>query len=117
MIQPGYACIVPGAKAHLTFVINDPSRHNLMALLVNASSLKTRSEKACLLYKGEHDYLTELSDIPYWGADLMHITAIAREIDLGKWQVVQPVTMDIVNRARRGARDSRQLKPDYLAYL
>lgn len=95
---------------HLFVVLNDPCKDGL-CLLVMASSIKQNRhhDSACLLDKGDHDFITKPTYIVYriaYQARAVHISGL---VEKGYYKIADDASDDLLQRVTQGLFVSDEL--------
>lgn len=101
---------------HLRIVISNMA-DNGRALVIPISTVHSKTQlydKSCILYKGEHSFLTEEKSYAFYGrAEALCQKDLDELSRYGKLIVYEDVSDDLLKRLQDGARKSDQL-PQYL---
>jgi len=101
---------------HLRIVISNMA-DNGRALVIPISTVHSKTQlydKSCILYKGEHSFLTEEKSYAFYGrAEALSQKDLDELSRYGKLIVYEDVSDDLLKRLQDGARKSDQL-PQYL---
>ena len=101
---------------HLRIVISNMA-DNGRALVIPISTVHSKTQlydKSCILYKGEHSFLTEEKSYAFYGrAEALSQKDLDELSRYGKLIVYEDVSDDLLKRLQDGARRSDQL-PQYL---
>ncbi|MBR2104423.1 MAG: hypothetical protein IKP73_05315 [Bacteroidales bacterium] len=101
---------------HLRIVISNMA-DNGRALVIPISTVHSKTQlydKSCILYKGEHSFLTEEKSYAFYGrAEALNQKDLDELSRYGKLIVYEDVSDDLLKRLQDGARKSDQL-PQYL---
>ena len=105
---------------HLWVVISDPSKDKDNVLLVNFSSVKpgVHFDPACVLYAGDHPFITTNTFVYYDHAQIQSNGALERQVASGTIRIpFGPVSPEVLQRIRDGARTSKFLNRGYRQLL
>ena len=102
---------------HLWLVINDPSAHAGLALIVNVSTLRPNAETTCLLRQGEHPFITHDSYARYGSARSANAADLAEAVKKGLLKPHQAASKAFLEKVRAGAKASPLLAGELRALL
>jgi hypothetical protein len=91
---------------HLWLIVNAPSAHSGLALLVNISTLRPNAETACIIQAGEHPFIKHDSYVRYGGARKAKAADLAEAVKMGLLRPYQAASRDFLEKVRAGARAS-----------
>jgi len=101
-------------RKHLFIVVSDPVTDEHLVLLVSISSVKPNiwNDESCLLYKGEHPFITKDSFVDYGYARIESAEKLLRGVESGKLVPHDPVSDDVFQRICQGLMASRRTPMD-----
>jgi hypothetical protein len=102
---------------HLWLVINDPSAHAGVALIVNVSTLRPDAETTCLVHRGEHPFIRHDSYARYLGARSANAGDLDRLVKIGRLKPHQAASEMLLEKLRAGAKASPHLAEELRALL
>jgi hypothetical protein len=92
---------------HLWVVVSDPSQDARRIALVNITTLRSRSDRTCILQCGDHTYIDHESCIEYAGYQSVTIEFLEDRESRGHIARDTRVSDTLLKRIRQGAIDSR----------
>lgn len=97
-------------RKHLFIVLSDPVTDEYVVLLVSISSAKENrwNDPSCLLYPGEHPFITKKSFVDYSSARIEPADKLLRGVQSGKLIAQSPVSQEIFERICAGVMASRR---------
>src|ERR1051326_4869644 len=102
---------------HLWFVINDPSAHGDVALIVNVSTVRPNAETTCLLQRGEHPFIQHDSYVRYGSARGTNAADLDRLVKSRRLKPHQATSKMLLEKIRAGAKASPLLAEELRALL
>ena len=102
---------------HLWIVINDPSAHVGVALIVNVSTLRPNAETACLVRRGEHPFIKHDSYVRYASTRRANAADLDKLVKAGRLKSHQPASENLLEKLRAGAKASPLLTEELRAFL
>jgi len=102
---------------HLWRIINQPSHHNNVALIVNVSTLCPGAETTCILAPGEQPFIKHPSYVRYSGAREVTVAQLTAALKKGLLKPHQPASTALLEKIRAGARVSPHLPAKLRALL
>lgn len=84
---------------------------DLQVILVSFTSVKPGApvDDACLVYEGEHPFITRASYIYYREPRLYSVATVQRNVNADVWRQAQPCDQDLMQRVLYGFRRSKRL--------
>ena len=109
----------PGTSldSHLWVVISDPAQDANEILIVNFTTLRADSERACVLVAGEHPFVKHDTCVNYRGAKVVSEASIESLIKAGHVQAHATVSSAILKRIQDGAANSTRMSLDHAEIL
>lgn len=97
-------------RKHLFIVLSDPVTDEYVVLLVSISSVKENrwNDPSCLLYPGEHPFITKNSFVDYSSARIEPADKLLRGVQSGQLIAQSPVSQEIFERICAGVMASRR---------
>lgn len=105
------------ADRHLRVIISDPNIDPDRVIFVSVTSFDITKEEACLLHVGDHPFVKHKSCIAYWSATEAPRVALLELREAGQLTANIPVSSEVLDRIRRGASLSRDIKRKYLELM
>ena len=102
---------------HLWLIINDPSAHAGVALIVNVSTLRPNAETTCIVHPGEHPFLRHDSYIRYGSGRGVKVADLVEAVKRGLLKPHQAASKALLEKARAGAKASPLLGGELRALL
>ena len=102
---------------HLWLVINNPSAHAGLALLVNVSTLRPNAETTCIVQAGEHPFIAHDSYVRYGSARCAKVSDLAEAVKKGLLKPHQTASQHFLEKVRAGAKASPLLAQELRALL
>ena len=102
---------------HLWLVINDPSAHARLALVVNLSTLRPNAETTCLVRRGEHPFIQHDSYVRYGSARKAKVVDLGKLVRAGRLKPHQIASKALLEKVRAGATASPLLAEELRALL
>jgi hypothetical protein len=102
---------------HLWLVINDPSAHSGIALIVNVSNLRPNAETTCLVRRGEHPFMQHDSYVRYGSARRANVVDLEKLVKAGRLKLHQIASGTLLEKIRAGAKASSLLAEELRALL
>ena len=102
---------------HLWLVINDPSAHSGVALIVNLSTLRPNAETTCLVQGGEHPFIQHNSYVRYASARKANAVDLDRLLKAGRLKPHQIASKALLQKVRAGATASPLLADELRGLL
>jgi len=102
---------------HLWLVINDPSAHAGVALIVNVSTLRPNAETTCLVRRGEHPFIQHDSYVRYGSARQANVVDLEKLVKAGRLKPHQIASKVLLEKVRAGATASPLLVEELRALL
>ena len=117
-IQPGFTFLAstPGTyKKHLYIIVVliDTDK----ALRVNITTEVGYSDTSCVLSVGDHSFIKQDSVIRYEDTEIISVNKLKEGIKSDKFSPRKPLSKEILERIKKGAKDSLYLPPKYLKYF
>jgi hypothetical protein len=94
---------------HLWLVINDPSAHGGVVLIVNVSTLRPNAETTCLVQRGEHPFIQHDSYVRYGSARKAREVDLEKLVRAGRLRPHQIANKALLEKVRAGATASPHL--------
>jgi hypothetical protein len=102
---------------HLWLILNDPSAHAGVALIVNVSTLRLGAETTCIVQPGEHPFINHDSYVRYGSARKVKADILAEAVHKGLLKLHQPAGKAFLEKVRAGAKASPLLAMELRALL
>ncbi len=102
---------------HLWLIINDPSAHADVALIVNVSTLRPNAETTCIVQPGEHPFIKNDSYVRYRSARGVKVADLAGAVKRGLLKPHQAASKAFLEKVRAGAKVSPLLAGELRALL
>ena len=102
---------------HLWLIINDPSAHAGVALIVNVSTLRPNAETTCLVQQGEHPFIQHDSYVRYGSARSANVADLEKLVKAGRLRLHQAAGTALLEKVRAGAKASPLLAKELRALL
>ena len=102
------------ADRHLRVIISDPSVDPDRVIFISVTSYDATKEEVCLLYVGDHPFVTHKSCVAYWSAREASLQQLVQLRDGGQLRPGDPVSAELLVRIRRGESLSKDIKPKAL---
>lgn len=105
-------------KHHLFVLLTDQFQYESreVNIVTSISSLRERSDRTCLLYPGDHEFIRQNSFVAYYTSVVRETRQLLAGIDSRKFVPKQPMDPEIMARILKGALESRQT-PDFIRQL
>lgn len=109
----------PGTSldSHLWVVISDPAADEENVLIVNFTTSRADSDKACILQAGEHPFVQHETCVNYGGAKVVSKADIELLIEKGLMATHASVSAALLKRIRDGAANSTRMSLDHADIL
>ncbi len=91
---------------HLWIVVSDPLQNESRVLVVNLTTCRQRSDRACLIQPGDHPFVTALTCVQYLACREVKLGILEEWLDVGQIVKREPVTQILLSRIRQGAVNS-----------
>lgn len=102
---------------HLLLVLSDPEIDPDHVLIASITSNMPDKDQACVLRTGDHRFLRKESVVHYGLAKVYADRFLNQELAAGRLTLDEPLSLDILMRAREGARISNRIKLDHRQLL
>ena len=109
----------PGTSldSHLWVVISDPRIDQEKILIVNFTTLRADSDRACTLQAGEHPFVKHATCVNYAGAKVVSKAQIDTLMNNDLLSAHAPVSAGLLQRMREGAAASERMSLDHADIL
>jgi hypothetical protein len=109
----------PGTSldSHLWVIISDPAADEENILIVNFTTSRADSDKACILQPGEHPFVKHETCVNYAGAKILSQANIEMFLNKGLMVAHASVSAALLKRIRDGAADSERMSLDHADIL
>jgi len=91
---------------HLWLIVNEPSAHSGVALIVNVSTLRLGAETTCVVQAGDHPFVKHDSYVRYGSARKVKGTDLAEAVKKGLLKPHQAASNAFLAKVRAGAKAS-----------
>jgi hypothetical protein len=109
---------------HLWFIVSDPKKDDEHVLYVNVTSLDwnapkndPHNDRACIIYAGEHRFITRDSCVYYYGAQVASVAHLTYRYDTGGLTLDDPASPELLAKMQTCGGDSVHLEPGYYDIL
>ena len=102
---------------HLWVIINEPSAHAGVALIVNVSTLRPNAETTCIVHPGEHPFNRHDSYVRFGSGRAVKVADLAEAVKKRLLKPHQAAAKALLEKARAGAKASPQLAGELRALL
>lgn len=96
-------------REHLWVVLSDPKIGRDRVLIANITSLDKYKERACVVQRGEHPWVTHDSCVFYEESRITSLDNLYLGKDKGLFKLADPVTPALLKRMRDGILDSTRV--------
>jgi len=109
----------PGTSldSHLWVVISDPAADAVNILIVNFTTSRADSDKACILQPGEHPFVKHETSVNYADAKILSKATIELFLNKGLMITHAAVSAALLKRIRDGAAASERMSLDHADIL
>ena len=109
----------PGTSldSHLWVVISDPALDPDKILIVNFTTSRADSDKACVLQAGEHPFVKHETCVNYAGAKVVSKAILDLLLNKGLLSAHAAVAAALLQRIRDGAANSTRMSLDHADIL
>ncbi len=90
-----------GADNHLWVIISDPACDETCILVVNFTTLRRGSDKACVLRPGEHAFVTHDTCVQYLGCRKVKLGILEEYLARGQVEKREPLSPDLLDASGR----------------
>jgi hypothetical protein len=98
------------ADRHLRVIISDPAIDPERVLFVSLTSYDLTKEDVCLLDVGDHPFVKHKTYVAYGDAREAPLGALIQLRNAGQLRPNEPVSLELLDRIRRGVSLSRAIK-------
>ena len=117
-IQPGFTFLAPTPGTYIKHlyiivVLIDTDT----ALRVNITTEVDYSDTSCVLSVGDHPFIKQDSVILYEDTKIISVNKLIEGIKSEKLSPRKPLSREVLERIKEGAKDSLSLPPKYLNYF
>jgi hypothetical protein len=109
----------PGTSldSHLWVIISDPAIDAERILIVNFTTLRADSERACILSAGEHPFVNHDTCVNYGGAKIVSARQIDFLLTKGKLSNHAALSEALLQKIRFGAANSTRMSLEHADIL
>ena len=104
-MNAGDTFLPPKPYNHLYMVISDPALDADNLVIVNFTTFSTDEEDSCVAQAGEHPFLTRKSCVRYKDGRKTSVAALNELVKKGVMKPHKPLSSDLLERVRRGAKN------------
>ncbi len=108
-MEAGDTFIRGDADKHLWVVLSDPKIDRERVLVVNLTTLDARKEKACLLRRGEHSWISHDTCVNYGDAVVTTLASLNAAKDGGAIKMNTPLSPVVLKKIRDCALESERM--------
>jgi hypothetical protein len=88
---------------HLWIVISDPAKDKSRLVAVNVTSQRIDKDQSCVIYAGEHEFITRESVVLFSGARIVPESAILGAVSAALLKFQKRVSAGLLSRIRLAA--------------
>jgi hypothetical protein len=100
------------ADKHLWVVLSDPALDPEKVLIVNLTTLDERKERACILNRGDHPWITHETCANYADSVVTTLAKLNAARDGGAIRLQAPLSPEVLHKIRNGVLDSERISLD-----
>jgi hypothetical protein len=107
-MKPGdcFLILAEEPKRHLWVVISDPAINEAEVILVSFTTLRPKSDPACVVEPGEHPFMAERTCVAYRYGRCLPLSRLEALERTNGIRMKEPLSADLLERVLAGARDS-----------
>jgi len=116
-MEAGDCFTLTNVDDHFWIIISDPKQNTDRVLFVSFTTWDERKDPACMVGRGEHEWVTHESCIAYYYTKEAKLSQLLSLKDSGALKPQKPVSKELLKRIWLGAVASDDFKPTFLAIL
>ncbi len=116
-MELGFTFLLTEADRHLWIVLSNPKVDPETVLLVSVTTWRPDKDRACMIQRGEHQFVTHDSCVSYLEARDASLAQLYALKDSGYLKTQEPLTPTLLKRVLDGAVNSRFLPIKYSQLL